>query len=100
LIAQVDPVLDSIRHTSDTARTTLERAQVTIGNVDGVLDQESSLGFELFQTLKEIRAAAQSLRALADYLERVPDAPVHGLGRPRAGGKGWATGLWFDACFC
>jgi phospholipid/cholesterol/gamma-HCH transport system substrate-binding protein len=87
LDAQVDPVLDSIRHTSDTARTTLERAQVTIGNVDGVLDQESSLGFELFQTLKEIRAAAQSLRALADYLERVPDAPVHGLRRPRAEAK-------------
>jgi len=87
LDAQVDPVLDSIRHTSDTARTTLERAQVTLGGVDVTLDQESPLGFELFQTLKEIRSAAQSLRSLADYLERVPDAPVHGLRRPRADAK-------------
>src|SRR5262249_46651760 len=33
LDAQVNPVLDSIRHTSDTARTTFERAQVTLGGV-------------------------------------------------------------------
>jgi len=87
LDAQANPVLDSIRHTSDTARSTLERAQVTLGGVDVALDQESPLGYELFQTLKAIRAAAQSLRSLADYLERVPDAPVHGLRRPRAEAK-------------
>ena len=33
--------------------------------------------------LKEFRAAAQSVRSLADYLERVPDAPVYGVRRPR-----------------
>jgi hypothetical protein len=42
--------------------------------VDRTLEQESPLGFELFQTLREFRAAAQALRSLADYLERVPDA--------------------------
>ena len=87
LDAQVDPVLTSIRSTSDTARATLEGAQVTLGGIDRTLDQQSPLGFELFQTIKEFRAAAQALRSLADYLERVPDAPIYGVRRPSKGAK-------------
>ena len=87
LDAQADPLLTSIRSTSDTARATMERAQLTLGSVDRTLEQESPLGFELFQTLKEFRAAAQALRSLADYLERVPDAPVYGVRRPSGGAK-------------
>ena len=87
LDAQADPLLTSIRSTSDTARATLERAQLTLGSVDRTLEQESPLGFELFQTMKEFRAAAQALRSLADYLERVPDAPVYGVRRPSGGAK-------------
>jgi len=83
LDAQVDPLLTSFRSTSDTARTTLERAQVTLGSVNGVLEQDSPLGTELFATLKDVSAAAQALRSLADYLERVPDSLVYGVRRPR-----------------
>ena len=81
--AQADPLLTSFRGTLDTARSALEGAQVTLGSLDRTLEQESPLGFELFSTLKELRSAAQSVRSLADYLERVPDAPVYGLRRPR-----------------
>ncbi len=87
LDAQADPLLTSIRSTSDTARATMERAQLTLGSVGRTLEQESPLGFELFQTMKELRAAAQALRSLADYLERVPDAPLYGLRRPSGGAK-------------
>ena len=86
LDAQADPLLTSIRSTSDTARATLEGAQLTLGTVDRTLEQDSPLGFELFQTLKELRAAAQSVRSLADYLERMPDAPVYGVRRPSPNG--------------
>jgi paraquat-inducible protein B len=82
LDAQADPLLTSIRSTSDTARATLEGAQLTLGGIDRTLEQDSPIGFELFQTLKELRAAAQSVRSLADYLERVPDAPLYGVRRP------------------
>jgi phospholipid/cholesterol/gamma-HCH transport system substrate-binding protein len=75
LDAQVDPVLTSFR-------TTLDRAQLTLGGVDRTLDQESPLGSELFGMLRELRAAARAVRALADYLERVPDAPIYGVRRP------------------
>jgi paraquat-inducible protein B len=87
LDAQADPLLTSIRGTSDTARGTLERAQLTLGGVDRTLDQESPLGFELFQTIREFRAAAEAVRSLADYLERVPDAPIYGVRRPSGGAK-------------
>jgi phospholipid/cholesterol/gamma-HCH transport system substrate-binding protein len=94
LDAQADPLLVSIRSTSDTARAALERAQLTLGSVDRTLgsvdltlEQGSPLGFELFQTMKEFRAAAQALRSLAEYLERVPDAPVYGVRRPSRGAK-------------
>jgi paraquat-inducible protein B len=87
LDAQADPLLTSIRDTSDTARATLDRAQLTLGSVDRTLDQDSPLGFELSETMKELRGAAHSLRSLADYLERVPDAPIYGVRRPRGGAK-------------
>jgi paraquat-inducible protein B len=82
LDAEADPLLTSVRSTSETARATLERAQVTLGNVDRTLDQESPLGSELFGMLRELRAAARAVRALADYLERVPDAAIYGVRRP------------------
>jgi phospholipid/cholesterol/gamma-HCH transport system substrate-binding protein len=87
LDAQADPLLTSIRSTSDTARATLEGAQLTLGSVDRTLEQDSPLGFELFETMHELRGAAIALRSLADYLERVPDAPVYGVRRPRAGAR-------------
>jgi len=87
LDAQSDPLLTSIRSTSDATRATMERAQHTLGGVDRTLDQESPLGYELFQTMKELRGAAFALRSLADYLERFPDAPIYGLRRPSAGAK-------------
>jgi ABC-type transporter Mla subunit MlaD len=82
LDAEADPLLTSIRKTSDTARATLDRAQVTLGGVDRTLDQDSPLGLELFDMMHELREAANSLRSLADYLERVPDAPIYGVRRP------------------
>jgi hypothetical protein len=65
----------------------MERAQLTLGGVDQTLEQGSPLGYEVFQTLKEVRAAALAVRSLADYLERVPDAMIYGVRRPSAGGK-------------
>ena len=83
LDAHADPLLTSLTGTSESARATLDRAKFTLGGVDRTLDQESPLGFEVFQTLRDFQAAAQSLRSLLDYLERVPDAPIYGVRRPR-----------------
>jgi len=87
LDAEADPLLTSIRKTSDTARATLDRAQVTLGGVDRTLDQDSPLGLELYDMMRELREAANSLRSLADYLERVPDAAIYGVRRPNGDEK-------------
>jgi phospholipid/cholesterol/gamma-HCH transport system substrate-binding protein len=87
LDAQADPALTAFRSAADSVRATMERAQLTLGGVDQTLEQGSPLGYELFQTFKDLRAAAQAVRSLADYLERVPDAVIYGVRRPSGGAK-------------
>jgi len=77
-----DPLLTSLTKTSDAADVTLQRAQVTLTGVDGALNQDSPLGYELVRTLREVRELSRSLGSLADYLERNPDAVVYGVRRP------------------
>jgi phospholipid/cholesterol/gamma-HCH transport system substrate-binding protein len=88
LIAKVDaraePLLASVQRSSDAAHATLEEARSALASVQGGLDQDLPLGYELGQLLRELRDTAQSLRSLADSLERMPDAPVYGVRRPRA----------------
>ena len=67
---------------SDAARSTLEGAQATLQGVDGALSGEVPLGYQMKQTLQELAAAARSLRALADALERNPESLL--VGKPGA----------------
>jgi paraquat-inducible protein B len=39
--------------------------------------------YQLDYTLKEISTMARSIRSLADYLERHPDALLYGKGSPK-----------------
>jgi paraquat-inducible protein B len=80
--AHADPLLTSLEKTSDTAGVTLERAQVTLGGVDGTLNQDSALGYELGKALLEVRESVRAIGSLADFLERNPDALVYGIRRP------------------
>src|SRR5262245_1139190 len=84
--AQIEPLLVSLKKSSDTAGTTLERAQVTLAGVDGTLNQDSALGFELVKSLRELRETLRALGSLADYLERNPNALLYGARRPSVNG--------------
>ena len=48
-----------------------------------VADPNSPAAVNLANALRELAAAARSVRMLADYLERHPEALVHGKGGPR-----------------
>ena len=85
--AHADPLLTSLEKTSNTAGVTLERAQVTLGGVDGTLSQDSALGYELGKALLEVRETVRALGSLADFLERNPDALVYGIRRPAQNGR-------------
>jgi paraquat-inducible protein B len=56
----------------------LKAAETAMVNVNGVLDQDSPTFFELRRSMKEISAAARTLRLLSGYIERNPRALIFG----------------------
>jgi len=62
------------------ARDTLQAATGTLESMGGVVARDGELGNELYQTLNELRAAARSIRVMAEYLERHPEALIKGKG--------------------
>lgn len=60
------------------ATAAVRQADQTLETVHGVLAEGSDLRYSLHVLLKEASGAARSLRDLADYLERHPEALVQG----------------------
>ena len=59
----------------------LEQAQVTLETANGLVAQDSALYLEIKRMLRELSAAARSIRGMAEYLERHPEALIKGKGR-------------------
>lgn len=76
----------SLRKTSDAAGVTLEKSQVTLATIQGAIGEQSPLRYELSRGLQELAAAARAIRALADYLERHPEALL--VGKGQSGSRG------------
>lgn len=57
---------------------TLVSAHGTIDNANKIVAPDSVQSQQLDNTLQEVSRAARSLRVLADYLERHPDALIRG----------------------
>lgn len=72
-------LIESLRETSQRADSALAQAQ----NAFAMLDERSTLRFELSNTLQEAAAAARSIRELANDSERQPDALLRGRGGSR-----------------
>jgi len=60
------------------ARSTLESAQQAFRSAKAMLDQDSPMQSDAHQALAELRRTLASLNALADYLERHPEALIWG----------------------
>lgn len=58
----------------------LERTATTLTSIENMVDSESPINQELQQALEAVTQAAQSVRIMADYLERHPDALIYGKG--------------------
>lgn len=74
--------LEAVLKTADQA---MKKADSTLGSLGSVVGEDSGVRHELYTALKELSAAARSIRTLADYLERHPEALLHGKGE--YGGK-------------
>ena len=75
---RVDPLATSLEDIAAAIRTSLGQAQNTLAMVEDVAAKDSALAYRLTTALKELGAAARSVRDLADYLERNPEALLKG----------------------
>jgi paraquat-inducible protein B len=65
---------DALKQTAET----MKRAEGAVANIETLSDLDSPVNYELGKSLREVAAAARSLRSLTDYLERNPRAPIFG----------------------
>ncbi|HEY4044549.1 MAG TPA: MlaD family protein [Rhodopila sp.] len=77
---QAAPLLAELRRTASEAQSTLTAARGLVGN--NLLAQTQPDTSGLGNTLYELNRAARSLRELADYLSRHPEALLRGKGEP------------------
>lgn len=77
-------IAEGVRETLAQAGTTLEKIRQSFDSFGKFSEHNTDIGQDLGKTLREIEAAARSIRTLADYLERHPEALVKGK-RPTQG---------------
>ena len=75
---RVDPLLGAIEETFKATRAALTQVNKTLSEIEGATGSGARLNRQVNQTLQELSAAARSIRILADYLERHPDALLRG----------------------
>jgi phospholipid/cholesterol/gamma-HCH transport system substrate-binding protein len=76
-------LVKDLRATAKTMDNTFAQAKDTLSTAKGIVDENSGLRYELGNTLEELSAAARSIRNMAEYLERHPEALIHGKGESR-----------------
>jgi paraquat-inducible protein B len=90
--ANVGALSTNFQQTSDAAReamveagkamkqttTALKEAEGALTNIRGISDPESPTFYEISKSLREVSAAARSLRLLSNYIERNPRALIFG----------------------
>jgi paraquat-inducible protein B len=75
---RVNTVADAINRIAASGDSTLVGAQQTLRNIENLTSETSPLIYELNTALKELSAAARSIRLLATELEKRPDALIRG----------------------
>ena len=66
------------------ARLALEETRKTVADIDHIALQNANLGNEISITLEQVNELSRSIRVLADYLGRHPEALIRGK-RPYEG---------------
>ena len=77
---KLEPLSAELSTTLKAATGSLNEIEKLASNVEGILAEDSPSRYELSSALKELRGAARSMRILADYLERHPEALIRGKG--------------------
>ena len=83
LDAVVDPTSKDFRETLGEARKTMQAFTDTAASARVFIANHAGLGDELGETLSHLNEAADSIKRLADFLERNPNALITGRKRPQ-----------------
>lgn len=75
---KVEPLASRIEQTATAARGAFDQATNALATADEVIAPGSELHYKLVEVLDELSSAASSIRVLADYLERNPEALLQG----------------------
>jgi paraquat-inducible protein B len=76
----VQPMMKSLEATGAGARASLQHLDAALADLELTIDTGSPLNVELLHTLSDVGDAARSVKELANYLERNPNALL--TGRP------------------
>ena len=86
MVRAVDSRTETLTHSMEKslekAREALEQGRKALNAARETIGKDSPVIYQFDKTLKEISAMARSIRSLADYLERHPDALLYGKGKP------------------
>ena len=73
-----DPLLEDVHETLVNTNATLEQFQLSANNVGEAFNEDAQLQQNVNGALNELRRSAKSIRLLADYLQRHPEAIISG----------------------
>jgi paraquat-inducible protein B len=73
---------DAFRETLIAAKPVMVKAEAAIENIRSITGKDSPDRYQINTMLKELSAAARSIRNWAEYLERHPEALLRGKGGP------------------
>lgn len=75
---QVDPLATNLNTTLTELRDGVKQAKSTLAVIEAAVEQDSPLQYRLDTALEDLSSAARSVRDLADFLERHPEALLRG----------------------
>lgn len=71
-------IATNINETLSATTSTLKEIHAAVSSLNGIAAQNANLGYEIGRTLEQIAELSRSMRVLADYLERHPEALLRG----------------------
>lgn len=74
---------DSLIGAADAFQDTLGRAGAAVENIRAMTDEDSEVKYQINTVLRELSAAARSIRIWAELIERQPEALIRGKGGPK-----------------
>jgi paraquat-inducible protein B len=82
-LAEIGGIPADLQETLKSAQSALGQAEKTFISIRGFTEDTKTLSYEVNRSIKELSAAARSVRLLADYLERHPEALTRGKRNPK-----------------